>query len=201
MTPVAQLWVCLVRGPDALASETGRAGVEARRQLSHTAMDWCQQRLHLQLPNEQHDQHGAPLPHEGWHRSRSHSKLTAAAVCAPFRVGVDVEDIAPRRDELVPRMCTRDELELLGGFSWSNAFRIWTAKEAVLKKQGVGLLELSQCALTAVGDAYTLWVHHRGRDHQVHQVQADSMWAAISHDGPATTSIHWHRLDHTGTAA
>lgn len=201
MTPDSQLWVCVMRGPDALASASGREGVETRRRLSHAAMTWCQARLGLQLPPEQHDVHGAPLPHEGWHRSRSHSRQTAAAVCAPFRVGVDVEDIAPRRDELVPRMCTRDELELLGGFSWSNAFRIWTAKEAVLKKQGVGLLELSQCALTAVGDACTLWVHHRGRDHQVHQLQADALWVALSHDGPATTSIHWHKLNRTETAA
>lgn len=186
-----KLVVCVLRGDARLAESVGRDGVEARRALSHRAMALAMDAMGTTLPPETHDEHGAPLPHAGWHRSRSHSRACAAAACAPFALGVDVEEVAPRRDELVPRMCDRDELDLLGGFSWDRAFRIWTAKEAVLKKNGTGLLELSQCRLVAVGGENVLWVHHRGRDHRVEQLARDNHWLALAHDGPQDTAVEW----------
>lgn len=187
-----KLVVCVLRGDARLGTAAGREGVEARRALSHDAMARAMQAMGVSLPPETHGEHGAPLPHAGWHRSRSHSRSCAAAACAPFAVGVDVEAVVPRRDELVPRMCDRDELDLLGGFSWNRAFRIWTAKEAVLKKNGVGLLELSLCRLVAVGDERTVWVHHRGRDHRVEQLAQDEHWVSVSHDGPPETELEWN---------
>ncbi len=185
------LWVCILRAERALGEAVGREGVEARRALSHRAMALAAEAMGARLAPERHGEHGQPLAEGGWHRTRSHARACAAAACAPFALGVDVEEVLPRRDELVPRMCSRDELDLLGGFSWDHAFRIWTAKEAVLKKAGVGLLELSACRLTAVDGERHAWIHHRGRDHKVEQLSRYGHWVALSHDGPQETEVRW----------
>jgi phosphopantetheinyl transferase len=185
------LWVRILRAEPALGDALGREGVEARRALSRRALALAAEAMGARLGPERHGEHGQPLPDGDWHSSRSHARSCAAAACAPFALGVDVEEVLPRRDELVPRMCSRDELDLLGGFTWERAFRIWTAKEAVLKKAGVGLLELSACRLTAVDGDRQAWIHHRGRDHKVEQLSRDGHWVAIAHDGPEETEVKW----------
>jgi len=185
------LWVRILRAEPALGDALGREGVEARRALSRRALALAAEAMGARLGPERHGEHGQPLPDGDWHSSRSHARSCAAAACAPFALGVDVEEVLPRRDELVPRMCSRDELDLLGGFTWERAFRIWTAKEAVLKKAGVGLLELSACRLTAVDGDRQAWIQHRGRDHKVEQLSRDGHWVAIAHDGPEETEVKW----------
>ncbi len=185
------LWVRILRAEPAMGAALGREGVEARRALSRRALALAAEAMGARLGPERHGEHGQPLPDGDWHSSRSHARSCAAAACAPFALGVDVEEVLPRRDELVPRMCSRDELDLLGGFTWERAFRIWTAKEAVLKKAGVGLLELSACRLTAVDGDRQAWIHHRGRDHKVEQLSRDGHWVAIAHDGPEETEVKW----------
>ncbi len=185
------LWVRILRAEPAMGDALGREGVEARRALSRRALALAAEAMGARLGPERHGEHGQPLPDGDWHSSRSHARSCAAAACAPFALGVDVEEVLPRRDELVPRMCSRDELDLLGGFTWERAFRIWTAKEAVLKKAGVGLLELSACRLTAVDGDRQAWIHHRGRHHKVEQLSRDGHWVAIAHDGPEETEVKW----------
>ena len=185
------LWVRILRAEPAMGDALGREGVEARRALSRRALALAAEAMGARLGPERHGEHGQPLPDGDWHSSRSHARSCAAAACAPFALGVDVEEVLPRRDELVPRMCSRDELDLLGGFTWERAFHIWTAKEAVLKKAGVGLLELSACRLTAVDGDRQAWIHHRGRHHKVEQLSRDGHWVAIAHDGPEETEVKW----------
>ncbi|MBB1543608.1 4'-phosphopantetheinyl transferase superfamily protein [Candidatus Gracilibacteria bacterium] len=47
------------------------------------------------------------------------------------KIGVDIEQIKPRTSSLLDKRS--EELKLLGEESWDNFYRLWTAKEALLK--------------------------------------------------------------------
>jgi 4'-phosphopantetheinyl transferase len=161
----------------------GREKLAAQSALARDALALSARACGAQLEGLLKDGEDAPLPSNGWHWSLSHaSGFAAGAVCrAP--IGIDVEEIAPRRADVVARACSREELEVLGGFSWKAFARAWTAKEAVLKKAGVGLLELGRCRIVAAADERTLVLRHRDRNHVVAQsVQAGHV-AAVTHDG------------------
>ncbi|MCY2960705.1 MAG: 4'-phosphopantetheinyl transferase superfamily protein [Planctomycetota bacterium] len=129
-------------------------------------------------------EHDAPLPSLGWHWSISHARAFSAGVVAQGQpVGIDVEAIVPRKQDVVPRVASRGELEILGGFRWETFFQVWTAKEAVLKKAGCGILELSRCTVVAAPTAELLVVSHRGREHLVHLLLRHRHIAAVSCDG------------------
>ncbi|MFP4583433.1 MAG: 4'-phosphopantetheinyl transferase family protein, partial [Thermodesulfobacteriota bacterium] len=76
---------------------------------------------------------GVPLPVQDWHWSLSHKTEFAAGVTAPFPVGVDLELPGPRHPGLFDKVGTEAEWKCLGGRDWPRFFRLWTAKEAVLK--------------------------------------------------------------------
>ena len=78
----------------------------------------------------------------------SHSGRHGLIAVAPRgRLGIDVEELAPRRnlDLLMDGMLGEEErgeiASLEGNVQLRSFFRIWTMKEALLKAQGRGLLE------------------------------------------------------------
>ena len=76
------------------------------------------------------------------HVSLAHADTRAVAVMAPFRVGVDLEQIAAYEPEVRQFALRPDELEQLGAgpLDRDAAFIcIWTLKEAVLKARRTGL--------------------------------------------------------------
>jgi hypothetical protein len=84
------------------------------------------------------------------------------------------------------------ELEVLGGFSWERFARVWTAKEAVLKLAGVGLLELDRCRVVGVRGVDEVIVEHRGRGWIVRQSVRDGHVAAVVWDGDeAERDVEW----------
>jgi len=169
-----------LRGPERVAEQSRHA----RLALMHSA-DFAGAHLG-ELEKGEHD---APLPSLGWHWSISHARGFSAGVVSRSPVGIDVEAIVPRKQELVPRVASRTELELLGGFRWESFFRIWTAKEAVLKKAGCGILELSRCTLVAAPSLEQLIVAHRDHAHVVRILQRHGHVAAIAADGDA--EVEW----------
>lgn len=174
------------------AAAAGRARVEAQSRRAREALALAAGMLRVTLGPLTKDHEDAPLPtSDGWHWSISHGTRFAAGALARSRVGVDVEWIRPRSQAIVPRVTSRDDVELLGGFSWESFFRVWTAKEAVLKKSGCGILELSRCELVAVPDATTLVLRHRGRDHVVTQLLRDEHVVSVTHDDPVHAAVDW----------
>lgn len=104
------------------------------------------------------DERDAPRPSGGWHWSISHTSQGALglAVASVSRspVGVDAEVVGRGRPELALHVLTPAERALLATLDEAAAFaRAWTAKEAVLKKLGLGLMALSELRLEdAAGD-------------------------------------------------
>jgi phosphopantetheinyl transferase len=164
----------------ALASERAREALSASARLSGAALGELEK-----------DARDAPLPSNGWHWSIAHAGPCVAGVVCRQPVGVDLEPLAERRPELVAAVLSAGERELLAPFGRGGFVRGWTAKEAVLKKLGVGLAELSRCRIVAVDATQgVLELMHDGRGHRVHETELGGVVCAVSFDGP-DRPVHW----------
>lgn len=87
-------------------------------------------------------EHGKPYI-QGFHFNLSHSGTVAVLAAASGEAGIDIEKIAPVKEELIKRVCTERECEYLFGLSEEKRaaefFRFWTAKESAAKYLGTGL--------------------------------------------------------------
>ena len=160
-----------------------RAARNACRESAH--------RLGISLCDLPQDVKGAPRPVDGWHWSISHTRGFVGGVVYPARIGIDVERVQKRRQEIVHAAASRAEFEIVGGFRWRNFTRIWSAKEAVLKKAGCGLTELSKCLVVAAPSVRGLVIFHRRDLHFVHQCFCRGHYVSISADGSDTAEIRW----------
>ena len=148
-------------------------------------------RLGLSLHDLPQDEKGVPQPVDGWYWSISHTRGVVGGIVYPSPVGIDVEKVQRRRKGVVQAAMSPAELDLLGGMRWSNFTRIWSAKEAVLKKAGCGLAELSKCLLVAVPSPRSLVLSHRDRFHYVFQCFEKGHYVSVCADGADRAEISW----------
>jgi 4'-phosphopantetheinyl transferase len=171
--------------------------VSMQRAYARDALRECARRCYAPLEGWVKDARDVPMPNEGFYWSISHKQRYAVAVIAQEPVGVDVELIAPRPRDLHDTLATSDEWVCMGDRSWRSFFRLWTAKEAVLKANGLGIGAFDRCRLTGVVDDRHLALSMPERSWQVEQ---------FSHDGhlfAVTTSVavqSWHVLERGGVA-
>ena len=153
MTPAAtQIFPVILPVSDADKRLNGRDKVNALSRLARSAlMKSCEQSgLHLDAfpKNEM----GVPLPVDGVHWSLTHKSDMVGGVASLLPVGMDLETIRPVNDALLAKVADDDEWQLVGGDQQKAFFRFWTAKEAVLKAVGKGMVGLSRCRVVAVVD-------------------------------------------------
>lgn len=98
------------------------------------------------------DENGVPLPVDGIYWSLSHKSDIVGGVAAPLPVGLDLETVRPVSDALMTKVADDDEWQLVGGKAKETFFRLWTAKEAVLKAVGKGITGLSRCRIVEILD-------------------------------------------------
>ena len=183
-----------------LDERRGKQRVAALHSAAHAALGRCAQQAGARLGALEQDERGAPRPHEGWfwsvtHTSAGHSGWVGA-VLARTPVGIDLEHVQPRRRDLVERVLDAHERGLVGDDSHGFA-SAWTAKEAVLKKLGVGLTELSACRIVA-RSAEGLTLAHASKLHRVEQTDFRTTVCSVSAD-TADEGVHWH-CDTAGAA-
>ena len=121
-----------------------------------------------------------PLPSGGYYWSCSHKPGWAAAVAADQPVGIDIEEIRPRNPELLDALATDAEWSLLGDRGWETFFRLWTAKEAALKANSVGIGEFGDCRLAKVGAGGQLVLLYLGREWHIEHYHRDDHVAAVT---------------------
>ena len=170
----------------------GREKVAVLKRCAREALDHSAQISRVVLgPLEKRD-NGAPIPSEGVHWSLTHKEQYVAAVCAPFAVGIDIEKIRPFNDKLYQRIGTETEWALAPEITEILFFRYWTAKEAVLKAVGVGMVGLSHCRVQAIIDNDHLEVAYK-----------ESVWTVVQYWGTKDhvvavaandMDIEWHQL-------
>ena len=153
MTPATtQIFPVILPVSDADRCLNGRDKVNALSRLARSAlMKSCEQSgLHLDAfpKNEM----GVPLPVDGVHWSLTHKSDRVGGVASLLPVGMDLETIRPVNDALLAKVADDDEWQLVGGDQQKAFFRFWTAKEAVLKAVGKGMVGLSRCRVVAVVD-------------------------------------------------
>lgn len=165
--------------------------VSNQRRAARAACMDSARRLGLRLMNLDKDSKGAPRPVDGWHWSISHTRGMVCGVVYPAPIGIDVERVQQRRQEIVAATGSRAEYDVAGGFRWHNFTRIWSAKEAVLKKAGCGLAELSRCVVVATPSPRAMIIHHRGALHYVHQTFQSGHYVSISADIADDAEIRW----------
>lgn len=189
MTPAAAIHpVILLCGP----SPPGLAGPERvarQRTLAREALARSARYAGTVLPALEKDADGAPIPADGWYWSLSHKPEVAAAVIAPVPVGIDVETVRTVVEGLHRKIAEDAEWEMAGGVAPDTLFRFWTAKEAVLKRAGTGLRELSHCRIAAIDGDTHMRLEHRGQVVTVRHLCSGKHIVAITDTGSA---IRWH---------
>jgi 4'-phosphopantetheinyl transferase len=139
------------------------------------------------------DERDAPLPSNGWYWSISHTShgevgLVAACV-SRTPVGVDAESVRTARAEVMASVLSPRERALFTTCGDVLAFTFaWVAKEAVLKKLGMGLMALSEVRIEdASGDACV--VERDGVRHPVETRGYHPFLVAVS--GRAREGVEW----------
>lgn len=156
------LVVVVRRVPLAGAEQQGAARVVRLRAQAMLALGEAARARGAQLGRLEKDERDAPLPSAGWHWSLSHTSLgdagLVAACVSRSPVGVDAEALRDASADVVASALGPAERRLFGKLDEAQAFtRAWIAKEAVLKKLGLGLMALSRVRLEDVdGDACVL---------------------------------------------
>ena len=177
--------------------------VDAARRAARDALARSAESSDARLGPARFDGRGAPLPTNGWHRSVAHTQGLAVAIVAQNPVGIDVERLdRPRAQRVLEPGLSPAERLLLEDTRPARLLRLWTAKEAVLKRAGCGLAELSDCRLIAPfeeggGGRTTIWLEHRGKParvlqlfasaegHAVPRAEAASFTVAVAYSGSA----------------
>ena len=104
------------------------------------------------LPLFFYNEHGAPCLEHGPCFSISHCKHGIAVAVSERPIGIDIEHIRTAKPELVARTMNEKEQNVIcSAPSPDVAFtRLWTQKEAVLKMQGTGILNIDGMKNTLV---------------------------------------------------
>lgn len=101
------------------------------------------------------NENGKPyVENKGVHFSLSHTHGLAVCVVADSPVGVDCEWIATKSEADIKKFANRffveNEIKLLeiGNYSSLDFFKLWTGKEAVIKKHGSNMSDLKKIDVT-----------------------------------------------------
>ncbi len=190
MRPLLQ--VVLRATPDQTPDHPGRERVASQSAAARLALADAARLAGCPLETFPQDDSGVPLPRDGWHWSISHDATYVASVVHRAPVGVDLQRVEERRAALTERVANEAERALLAPFDALAFARLWTAKEAVLKAAGVGLTELSQCRLVAVGPGEELWLAHRDPRQRVVTTRIADHVASVHAPG-TDWDVLWHR--------
>ena len=123
----------------------GRARVDFLSDRARDAARRSAARSGLILDKFPKSEDGVPLPCDGVFWSLTHKDRMAGGLADLSPAGLDVEFVTPRDEALLDYVGCASEWAALGGRDWGRFFRLFTAKEATLKRLGVGIAGLRAC--------------------------------------------------------
>ena len=188
-----ELLIVVVRRASLETDKNGAARVGALRAAALSALSAAARAQGAELGSLKKDERDAPMPNAGWYWSLSHTSSgtrgLAAACVSRSAVGVDAEAVRSASPEVIAAAMSAQERALFRGREDSEAFtRTWIAKEAVLKKLGLGLMALSQVRLEDVDDDACV-LEHAGVRHAVEVRAFDAFLVAVA--GRARERVDW----------
>lgn len=148
----------------------------------------------LNLPDFPKSPKGAPLPCGGVYWSLTHKPLYVGGAAALEAVGLDLEMKRPVAMKIYDKVAGNKEWQLAinaGLNSRTAFFMFWTAKEALLKRTGLGLSRgLSSCVVEDVlGENEAVVVSLGHKNYEVRYFAFDGHLAAVCADN---AEICWH---------
>jgi 4'-phosphopantetheinyl transferase len=146
------LYPVILPVPESEQERSGRDMVRFLSRHARTALRHSCQKSGLTLDTLPKDDKGGPLPVDGVYWSLSHKTEIVGGVASPQPVGLDLETVRPVRDALLSKVADETEWRLAGGKNERTFFRLWTAKEAVLKAVNKGMAGLSRCRVIEIMD-------------------------------------------------
>lgn len=146
-------------------------------------------RSHLEVREFAKDEKGVPIPSGGVFWSVSHKENRVAGVVAKSPVGIDIEKIKPVSDRLIKRVVKPKESSLFRHTDpYAVFFKVFTAKEAVLKHTGIGLKGLSSIEVVGAPDENNLILMCSEQKYWVENYWFDGYLAAVTKNN---TDINW----------
>ena len=151
-------------------SISGKEKVAWIRDASREALKICALRIGIKLKKLKKNSKGAPISFDGIYWSVSHKPQFAAAVLGKYPMGIDIEEIKPRSDAVFHKVISDEEESLCGQEERLHYFfRVWTAKEAILKVEGIGLVGLGKCRVIQMPDKTSMLLNYDGKPYNVVQ--------------------------------
>jgi 4'-phosphopantetheinyl transferase EntD len=171
---------------------SGRDKVAALSECARQALRMSAERVGIALGELRKDDDDVPLPFGEYSWSVSHKPKYVAAVIGLARIGIDIEEVEPRRENIFGYVASNEEWELFGGKSWDSLYRCWTAKEAVLKSTGTGLAGLKSCRVVDVQDDANSSLSFEGRLYKIAQMRLNGHIIAVLNND---NLVEWMVLD------
>jgi 4'-phosphopantetheinyl transferase len=159
---------------------SGREQFYFLRQYARQAVLCSSEKMGMEFSLFEKDGDGVPLPENGCYWSLSHKPAYVAGVTASQPVGIDLEYIRPVKPALFKKVADEREWQLADKISDIFFYRFWTAKEAVLKANGTGLRDMSQCKIDQIVDGTRIMVAFRGKTWTVEHVFFDTHVASVT---------------------
>jgi 4'-phosphopantetheinyl transferase len=157
----------------------GRELVKTLSRLARQALEISALKCRLRLGELVKDDHGVPLPFDGYYWSLTHKPKYVGAVISLQKTGIDIEEIRTISGPMYQRVAGDQEWRLGESRSEMLFFRFWTAKEAVLKAEGVGMAGLSTCVVTRLWDREHLEIAYQDKKYLIEQVYFNGHIASV----------------------
>ncbi len=164
--------------PEVIKDLTPKKRVQYLSQHARRALEISAEKSGVRIGKLDQDERKAPLPFDGTYWSITHKAAYVGGVVAPSPVGIDIEKVCSRSSALFQKTASESEWELADR-TIETFFRYWTAKEAVLKAAGIGLIALSKCRVSRVPDAQHLEIKYNTDTHIVEHHFFDDHIASI----------------------
>ena len=190
---------------------SGPQRVERQRTFARIALDHCAKLCGASAGPWAQTPERVPIPRDGFHWSIAHKPRFAAAVIAPTPVGIDIESITPRTRDLSTAVASPEEWAIMNhsrdpkqshdrkgadkknvSVAWRTFFEVWTAKEAVLKANRVGIGALKQCRITGKDMPGRLTLSYADKSWTVQFLEYGGHLAAVA---CADQPVRWHIME------
>ncbi|MDX2447720.1 MAG: 4'-phosphopantetheinyl transferase superfamily protein [Desulfobacterales bacterium] len=157
----------------------GRERVTTLSRLARQALKVSALKCRFRLGELTKDDHGVPLPFDGHYWSLTHKPKYVGAVISLQKTGIDIEEVRAISNPMFQRVAGDQEWRLGGSRSEMLFFRFWTAKEAVLKAEGVGMTGLSSCVIHRLWDRQHLEIAYQDKIYLIEHVYFNGHIAAV----------------------
>jgi len=177
-----------MRVPEDAHNTEGAEKVDLLSRIARQALKLSADKSGVTLGELCQDEDGAPLPFGNHYWSLSHKPKYVAAVVSNDRIGIDIEEVKSRTELLFSYAASNEEWRLCPEKSWEAFYRYWTAKEAVLKADGIGVGGLKACQVISVPDAIHILLEYRDRIFHVEQLCYDNHIVSVLKGG---NDVEW----------